>query len=70
MAIKTTLAQLEEVQSAITSVMSGQMYRIGEVTFTRATLSQLQDREKMLLIRYRREQRNKGRVRLNMSDGV
>lgn len=56
MAVKTTLEQLEEVQTAITAVMSGQAYSIGDRTFTRASLRSLQEREDRLLERYNAEQ--------------
>jgi len=56
MAVKTTLAQLEEVQAAITKVMGGQAVNIDGISITRATLFRLQEREEMLLRRYKREQ--------------
>lgn len=56
MAIKTTLEQLEEVQAAITAVMSGQAYSIGGRSLTRVNLNWLNDREEKLLQRYNREQ--------------
>lgn len=56
MAIKTTLEQIEEVQAAITAVMSGQSYTIGGRSMTRANLDALCKREEMLLARYKREQ--------------
>ena len=56
MAIKTTLEQLEEVQAAITAVMSGQAYSIGGRSLTRVNLNWLNDREEKLLQRYKREQ--------------
>jgi len=62
MAIKTTLSQIEEVQTAITAVMAGQSYKIGNMTYTRASLSSLQEREDSLLTRYYREQGNNPRV--------
>jgi hypothetical protein len=55
MAIKTTEAQLEEVQAAITKVMAGQSVTIDGESITRADLSALQDREERLLLRYRQE---------------
>ena len=70
MAVLTTLAQLEEVQTAITAVMGGQSYRIGDIQFERADLGSLQKRETALLMRYRREQRGSMRVRPNFSAGV
>jgi hypothetical protein len=56
LALKTTLGQLEEVQAAITAVMTGQAYTIGGRTLTRADLTALQKREENLLARYRSEQ--------------
>jgi hypothetical protein len=56
MAIKTTLEQLEEVQAAISAVMSGQTYSVAGRNVTRANLAELTKREEMLLARYRREQ--------------
>lgn len=55
MAVKTTLAQLEEVQAAITAVMSGQAYSIAGRALTRADLKALTDRETVLLARYKSE---------------
>lgn len=55
MAIKTTLEQIEEVQSAISAIMSGQAYSIAGRSLTRANLDELSKRETMLLDRYRRE---------------
>lgn len=56
MAIKTTLEQLEEVQAAITQVMSGQEVGRGGKTWKMADLGALQRRESMLLKRFRTEQ--------------
>jgi len=57
MAIKTTLEQIEEVQTAISALMTGaQSYTIGDMTVTRANLRSLQEREDYLLRRYRQEQ--------------
>lgn len=56
MAVKTTLEQLEEVQAAITQVMTSQSMGGPEGNITRASLKDLQEREKMLLDRYRIEQ--------------
>jgi hypothetical protein len=58
MAIKTTLEQIEEVQTAIEAVMSGQAYKVGNITYTRASLDALTKRETMLMSRYNREQGN------------
>jgi hypothetical protein len=55
MAIKTTLEQIEEVQAAITAVMSGQSFMIGGKQLTKANLANLNERETMLLARYQRE---------------
>lgn len=62
MAIKTTLEQLEEVQAAISAVMTGQQYAIGGRSLTRADLRALTEREDSLLQRYTIEQRNGGLV--------
>lgn len=70
MAVKTTLEQLEEVQAAITKVMSAESYTMAEVKVQRSRLSALSKREEMLLARYRRETNNKGRIRLNLTGGV
>jgi len=55
MAIKTTLEQLEEVQAAISAVMTGQSYTISGRQLTRADLSALTAREDALLARYKSE---------------
>ena len=55
MALKTTLEQLEEVQSAITAVMLSQSYTIAGQAITRANLPALQAREEKLLDRYKKE---------------
>lgn len=55
MAVKTTLEQLEEVQTAISAVMSGQSYSIAGRALTRADLKALTDRETTLLNRYKSE---------------
>ena len=55
MAIKTTLEQLEEVQTAISKVMSGQAFVIGGKQVRRADLDILTKREEMLLKRYKSE---------------
>jgi hypothetical protein len=62
MAVKTTTQQLEEVQTAITAVMSSQSYTIDGVSFTRANLQTLQEREKYLKSIYAQEQGGKPRV--------
>jgi len=56
MAVKTTLEQLEEVQAAITKVMSGQAGSWNGKAVTYADLDALTRRESMLLTRYRQEQ--------------
>lgn len=57
MAVKTTLAQLEEVQTAITAILTGaQSATLGDKTITRAQLGVLQEREQTLLNRYYVEQ--------------
>jgi hypothetical protein len=55
MAIKTTIEQLEEVQTAITAVMSGQDVTIDSKRLTRADLTALSAREEILLKRYKSE---------------
>lgn len=70
MAVKTTTQQLEEVQTAITAVMSSQSYTIDGVSFTRANLSALQDREKYLLSKYNEEQGTKPRVSVGKFGGA
>lgn len=56
MALKTTLEQLTEVQNAISAVMTGQSYKIGNRALTRADLAALEKREETLLNRYQMEQ--------------
>ena len=60
MAVKTTLEQLEEVQEAITRVMTSQEQSGAGRSIVRAQLSALQDREEKLLARYRAENRTGG----------
>ena len=55
MAVKTTLEQLEEVQAAITKVMSAQSGGMGDKNLQRARLDMLGTREEMLLKRYKAE---------------
>jgi len=55
MALKTTLEQLEEVQTAITAVMSGQDVTMGGKRVARADLDALHKREEVLLSRYKTE---------------
>lgn len=57
MPVKTTLEQLEEVQSAISAVMAGQAYSLAGRALTRANLADLTKREETLLARYNRETR-------------
>ena len=57
MAVKTTLEQLEEVQTAISAVMTGQAYSIAGRALTRADLKALTEREAVLLARYNTETR-------------
>ena len=59
MAIQTTEEQLEQVQTAITAVLNNQSYTIDGRTFTRAQLSQLEDRETRLKEEYAQDQGNK-----------
>lgn len=49
MALKTLSQQLEEVQTAISAVMSGQAYEIAGRKMTKANLSELSDREDSLI---------------------
>lgn len=56
MALKTTLEQLEEVQAAITEVMTSQELSGTAGRVRRAELKALHDREAVLLARYRAEQ--------------
>lgn len=55
MAIKTTLEQLEEVQTTISKVLAGQAVSIDGKSITRADLKVLYEREDILLKRYRAE---------------
>ena len=55
MTLMTTRAQLEEVQAAITAVLTNQSYRLGDRTVTRADLDALHKREEVLLRRYHDE---------------
>ncbi len=65
MAVKTTLEQIEEVQAAITEVMTSQELRAGGAsgTLVRADLDALTARETMLLDKYRGEQGTGGPAR-------
>jgi hypothetical protein len=55
MALKTTLQQLEEVQAAITEVMTSQAQRGPSGSVERPQLDALAKREEILLARYYRE---------------
>lgn len=62
MAIKTYTEQLEEVQAAITAVMSGQSYEIAGRKLVRANLKELTDREQYLRVMADRETRGGIRI--------
>jgi hypothetical protein len=62
MPIKTYLEQLEEVQAAITAVMSGQEYEIADRRLKRPDLEWLQKREQYLRPLAIREQSGRGRI--------
>ena len=51
MALKTVREQLEEVQAAISAVMTGQKYEIGGRSLSRADLDSLNEREEQLIKR-------------------
>ena len=56
MAVLTTLEQLEQVQTAITEILTnGQSYALGARGLTRADLDILGKREEILLNRYQTE---------------
>lgn len=55
MPIKTTLEQIEEVQEAISAVMSGQSYIINGRHMTKANLADLTAREELLLNRFKKD---------------
>jgi len=55
MAVKTTVEQLEEVQNAITAVMSGQEVSVGGKRLRMSDLDALHRREEVLLARHRNE---------------
>jgi len=68
--LKTTIAQLEEVQAAITKILEGgQDLGRGDKRLIRARLASLSEREQVLLTRYYAEQgegvgaRNVGLIR-------
>lgn len=56
MALASTLTQLEEVQASISKVLKSQEYQTGDQRSKRALLSELTEREKVLLDRYYNEQ--------------
>lgn len=56
MALKTTLEQIEELQTAISKVLKSQEYQQGDARNKRALLADLTAREKVLLNRYYNEQ--------------
>jgi hypothetical protein len=56
MAIKTTLAQIEEVQAAITKTLNMISYTIGDTSVQRASLKHLREYEKELKAEYNKEQ--------------
>ena len=67
MAVKTTLEQLEEVQTAISKLMSGQEVSIGQKRLRYADLEALNRREQMLLARYKVES---GQGGLSVNEGI
>ena len=67
MALRTYAEQLEEVQDAISAILTkGQSYSIEGRTYTRANLKDLQDREAYLRPLVERESRGGLRVRLGV----
>ena len=70
MAIKTTLEQIEAVQTAIAKVEAGQSWSQNGVSYSRASLATLYEREAMLLRRYAREQGTRPRIRFAFSAGA
>jgi len=56
MAINTTLADIEEVQTAITKTLNTQSYTIGDASIQRAKLKDLYAMKKDLLAQYNKEQ--------------
>ncbi len=63
MAIKSYTEQLEEVQTAISKIISGaQAYSVGGRSLTRADLATLQEREKYLRAMVDRETNNNGNI--------
>ena len=71
MAIKTIEEQLEEVQSAITALLSGvESYTIDGNTFRRSSLGDLQKREEYLRNKYSQSTGNKPRVAVTRFNGA
>lgn len=66
MAVKTTLAQLEEVQTAITSCLEAQAAGHADKQITRAKLDALTAREATLLARYKAETGGSGIPHINI----
>ena len=62
MALKTTLEQLLEVQSAITAVLSNQSYTLDGRSVTRAQLKDLYSMQKDLQKQYNKEIGTRPRV--------
>ena len=63
MAIKSYTEQLEEVQTAISKIISGaQAYSVGGRNFTYADLAVLQEREKYLRVMVDRETNSDGYI--------
>ncbi len=63
MAVKTYTEQLEEVQTAITKVLTkGQAYTVEGRQLTRADLKELYAQEKRLMPLASRESNNSGRI--------
>lgn len=70
MAIKTTLEQIEEVQTAISRIIGGaQSWMMGDTRVTEADLGKLEERERRLLAIFNRTKNRGGRLLLNISDG-
>ena len=59
MAVLTTTARLEAVQTAITAVLAGQSFTLDGVTFNRANLSTLVQYETMLENKLAKENGNR-----------
>jgi len=65
--VKTTLEQLEEVQTAITKVLEAQAAGQADKTITRARLDMLTAREEALLARYKAETTGAGIPHINIA---